>query len=217
MYAAAAILLKGVTERPGPVLTERELLRVVIDFANDGSLGDPLIRAPGIRFLPPHGAGPNWQPTAADVVPPERLTNVRAQLRADLAAAIGKGFTPPDAQRIRAAAREVVAIPIDYESVSTRTRPRQRYVRTRWYFIPMSLEAILARAVLWLRDETLGLGADLRQCALQRCRAFFFASEKAKARGRPRIYCRDDHMNEAHEATGAERTRKWRERASKHK
>jgi len=211
--------LQGTAEHPGPTLTERELLGLVVDFANDGKLSRPLLDAPGLRFIPPYNAPADWLPTSADLTPDEqlRLATLREQLRLDLASALRKGFTPQDSRRIREAAKQMVALPVDYEAVSTRTRPRQRHIHTRWYYVPLSLEAILARAVLWLRDETLGLGADLKQCSLGSCGNFFFRSDKAKTRGRPRIYCSVEHMQQAHEATGPERTRRWRAKVAKHK
>jgi hypothetical protein len=218
LHQAAAILLQGIHEQPSPALTERELLHHVVDFANGKMPAGPLI-APGVRVLPPRPVQ-SGRPNIIDVVPTDELERQRMQLREDLAAAVGKGLPPQTVERLRKAALQMVDMTVAHEFERTRSRPRLRYLRARRYYLPMNLDAILAHSVLLLRDETLALGGDLKQCALPHCRRFFFSSETAKRlgeksgkpRGRPRaLFCSDEHMREAHQATGAARTRKWRE------
>jgi len=241
MQDAAATILKGARGQPGPALTERELLQLVVNFANGGKLAGPLLHAPGVRFLVPlerSQDGQRWvagtldhDPTAADVAPTEHLAQLRAQLTQDLASAIGKGLPQKDLDRLKSAASQMVATPA-YEIQQQRqgrSYAQRRHLHVRWHYVPLSLEATLALAVLWLRDDDLKLGADLKRCKLETCGRFFFSSARAEQTGKqagrpPELYCDNAHMIEAHKATAAERTRRWREKkmskvagAAKHK
>jgi len=145
----------------------------------------------------------------ATVAPTKQAIALQTQLRKDLAAVVspGSGLPHKAAQRVKREAEEqLVGIPT-YE---IRTEDRTT-VNVRWEYAPLRFTGVIAHGVLLLLDEKKGLGTRVKRCTVKACNRFFLAPTTG---GRPRETC------EAHVGTGAERTRRWRERkaaAAKHK
>jgi hypothetical protein len=208
VHAAAQTILRAATENPGPAISERDLLRLAIDFLNEGRLSGPLLFAPGVRVIKPLGAGADWIPTPADVTPSKWLEGIQQQLRHDFSA-MAMGTIKRDAiVRLMKDASQMVATP-----TFTVERRQSRSLRVNWHYIPTSLEAVLSYAALLLRDDARGFGNDLKRCSLEACGIFFFSSDQSKETGKPRErFCKKEHMDQKHRSTSAARTRKWRER-----
>jgi hypothetical protein len=222
---ATAVFLKIKAGADVPAVSEPQFLRDVVAFANDGTLGGVLLCAPDVRVTEPlrieskYLARVDGKPIDAArmvaheippthfVSPPERQAELRAQLNADLKAALAHKLAPQDIERLIYAAEQMVAVPA-YELEGRRSK---RHLRTRMRYWPMSLESILSHAVMLLLDDKRELAADLKQCQLKRCGQFFFVSDHKKHTGRPRTsYCSDEHRDEAHKATSYARVLKWR-------
>ena len=223
MQNAAATLSKGISERSGPALSERDLTRYVIRFANGAALEGPLAAAPDVLTLSALApVGQTQSPRA------QYIERHRAELRKHLAAGIAKGPFPHTLfLELRAAALQMVDCTRDFIQEHS-GRPRRVSIRSPRFYMPLSLSAVLAHAVLKLKDDSLGLGVDLKQCTLRSCNdskpRFFFRSEtrpenaKHPKRGRPREYCSDECTKKAHELTGPKRSREARARkTAKHK
>lgn len=204
---AKATVLEAAREQPGPSLSERELLQLVLNLANGQTPEGPLLYAPGLRLIPsPHGA-PVLTPSSL-----ETIGGVREKLREDLVGAMGPGLPVARFEQLKTLAAAMVAVPT-YDIQKGRTR----LLHVRWRYMPTSLESILAYAVLLLRDESEGrkFGDDLKRCKLDSCQIFFFSSDRSEPTGKPReSYCTREHMLEAHRQTSTERVRRWR---AKHK
>ena len=204
----AVAVIVAALKQGGPALTERELLGHVVDFANGEDLAGPLASAPD---LPP--ALPPIDRLTGEQRPGrlEFLKKHRADLRTALGYAVGKGLPPAIFDELRQQALQMVDTTVDIIP-EKKGRPRLQSLRFRRSYFPMTLQSILARTVLLLRDKTLDLGSDLKQCALPSCaRPFFFvATDGRTPRGRPRLYCSDEHMDEGNRLNTAARMRKLR-------
>jgi hypothetical protein len=185
-------------------LSEKQLLQLVIDFANRGSVKGPLLLQAHLDGLALS------QPTAFGEIVVESSdgsTELRRQLRRDLAATLSEEISEHHIARLKTLASELVAVPV-YDV------KRKLNVRSQWSYVPLRFEALLAHAVLLLLDdERLELRADLARCKLDSCQIFFLSSERSSSTGRRRKdYCCDEHMLEAHSNTSANRTLDWRAR-----
>jgi hypothetical protein len=211
VQAAAETILsaqKGYALAP---LSEGDLIRLGLAFANAGTLDGPLLRAPGVRVLPPLGAASDWVPTSADVVSDEKLAETRTRFRQNINAAIRSTASPQSLDRLKEAAAAMVAVPTF--RVECRLR---RALRVAWHYIPTNLESILAYVVLLLLDEERGFGTDLKSCSLPECGLLFFSSDRTAKTGRPRErFCTEEHMHEAHRRTSAARTQRYRKRKAR--
>src|SRR3984957_12498416 len=164
MQRAVETIYRGVSEYTGQALSERDLLRYVVKFANGGLLEGPPATAPAV---PP--------PAVADAInsqtgePRNYEANFtaghRAELRKNLALAIGKKELP---RHVFAAALHMIDTAKEIVP-QFRGRPRRHSLHIRRFYMPLSLNGILARAVLLLREDSLGLGEDLKQCRLATC------------------------------------------------
>jgi len=189
---AVATLVEFAATSNAPNITEKSLVRAVVNFANTGQARDlpgaPVIIVNGQSFC---------------LASPE-MDALRAQLQNDLTAVVQDALAGSTLQRLRKDSSRMVQVPIHEMSLGV---PTYRY-------FPMDLSAVLAHTVLMLRDKAKnGLGKDLKQCKLAGCGQFFLSSDMVadtSKGGRPRErFCKPEHMAAA-QTPGAERTRQWR-------
>jgi hypothetical protein len=200
---AVLTVIAAVERSPGPVVTERELVQSVIEFANSATITGVLRHVPGLRGLPINGE--------MYIVITDELRHRSEELKKELAASIRGDLPGPTVARLRKSARRMVLVP-NYEI-------ERGTLQTKYRHLPADLDAVLAYILLLLRDHGEGmLGADLKQCVLPGCGRIFLASDQVvdpSAAGRRRHrYCSPEHMA-AGQTSGAERTRKWRENKAK--
>ena len=201
-----------------PAVSESDLLRLALGFANEPVLRGALLRVPMPGMHGNHVlielSRLKGLPLSLDVSGDPELVRVRRQFREDLAAVIDT-LPARTVSRLKRDGARVVLVP-RYAFAAGR-------LRVTYHHIPENLEAALAFCVLLLRDDSRPFRADFARCKLQRCGKFFFRSDTAKGQGRQRqAYCCDEHMLEQHRSTGAlrvqrHRARKAAEAASKHK
>lgn len=191
--------------------SEADLLRQVVAFANDGKargvvLDIMMSMQPEVAELLRKG-GFELTVTVSDNSDGARE---HTQLRQDLSEVIqaGEGFLSPEtASRLMSSSRRMALVP-RYESV-------RGELRTSYSFFPESLGAMLAYAVLLLRDKARPFREDFARCKLERCQVYFYRSDRLDQTGRSgRDYCCPEHMTERHRQTGAERVRRTRDRVS---
>jgi hypothetical protein len=201
-----------------PAVSEGDLLRTAVEFANTPALRGVLLHVPGLKL--PRSIAEESRERGLDLSlhisgDPE-LSAVRERYREDLTAVIEAGSDALPARtisRLKQAAARIVLIP--------RYGFTNGDLRVSYHYLPESLEAALAYSVLLLRDNSRPFRADFARCKLERCSRFFFRSDTAKGQSRQRqFYCCDDHMLEKHRATGALRVQRHRAKkasAAKHK
>ncbi len=219
--AVAAVLAIADASTEPPV-SESDLLRLAIGFANESALRGALLRVPMPGMRGNHAlielSRLKGLPLSLDVSGDPDLVRVREQFREDLAAVIDAGDDALPARTVSRLKRDgarVVRVP-RYAFAAGRLRVTEHH-------IPESLDAVLAFCVLLLRDDSRPFRADFARCKLKRCGKFFFRSDTVKGQGRQRqAYCCDEHMLEQHRATGALRVQRHRAReavkaAAKHK
>lgn len=188
-------------------LSARAFEEFILEFAN-GKRGQPL---PGplaashdVLALPALPAA-GWEESRRT----QFIEHHRAELREHLAMSIGSRQLPaPVFEALSSAAREMLDPVSGYEMKRTAKGAKQRFPQALRFYIPSKLSALLAHGVLMFCDDRLGLGKALKRCAY--CSDFFLAPP----RGRPRLFCSDEHSQLHHQATGPQRTAKWR---AKHK
>lgn len=210
MQKAAELIVAWAAQHAatGPSLTDRAFEEFLIEFAN-GKRGDPLpgplAAAHDVLALPALPAV-GWEESLRT----QFIERQRAELREHLALSIGRRQLPaPVFEALSSAARHMLEPVSGYEMKRTAKGAKQRFPQALRLYIPLKLSAVLAHGVLMFADDRLGLGKALRRCPY--CGGFFLAP----SRGRPRLFCTDEHSQLHHQATGPQRTAKWR--ASKHK
>jgi hypothetical protein len=195
-----------------PSVTEAKFARLVVHFANTGQLTGALLTTPGLRVLVPMDSG-GKKLVQRDVVmghvPTEELERLRKRLREVLTAITRDTVGAKDLQWLSDDASALKIEP------SYQVDKHGKLTATYTYF-PPGISAAISYGVLVIADTARALRADLKQCRLERCGCFFFSSDSPAATGRDRArYCTPEHMIEAHKATSAERTRRWRERKAR--
>jgi hypothetical protein len=210
VHKAASLIVAWVAAHPsGPSLSARGFEESIIEFAN-GKRGDAL---PGALagshdvLALPALAPVGWEESRRT----QFIERHRVDLREHLGILSSKRQIPPALfQALSSAARFMLDPLSGYEMQRTVKGAKQRFPQPSRFYIPLKLSAVLAHGVLMFADERLGLGKALKRCAY--CSDFFLAP----SRGRPRLFCKDEHAQLHHQATtGPERTRKWR--AKQHK
>ncbi len=186
-----------VARTEGPTITEKELVRLVINFANTGQPRG----LPGTRVLEMGGQ--------TFVLQSPEIDEQCAELKKNLAAIVRGELSGPAVNRLRKEASRMVLVPTH----------EPRNATTKFRHIPLDPAAVLAHTILLLRDQSKGtLGADLKRCQLPGCGIFFLSSDKvtdASRGGRKRErFCSDEHMDAA-QTPGAVRTREWRKNKAK--
>jgi len=182
-------------ERGEKPTSEADLLRQVLDYANDeparGAVSAVLAQAKADAFLRVSG-------------------HVEKQLRADLAQIAEAGEEPIAvdlAERVFANAARMVMVP-HYGKAA-------RAPVMKYFYFPEGPEGVFAHALLILRDKEKPFRSDFARCKLERCGKFFFRSDRVVEKGRSgRSYCCDEHMHEQHRMTSTARVQKHR---AKHK
>lgn len=192
---AVATLLGADESTEAPAITQKDLVRRVLEFANTGRPEG----LPGARVLTQGGR------TFLLNTPEQDAQH--AELRKDLAAIVRGELSGPAVARLLKQAR--------YVTVSGYELARGALRRVERQFV-QDLSPVLADVLLLVRSEP-ALQKDVRQCRLPGCGRFFLASdhvEDPSSPGRRRHkYCSPEHMA-AGQNTSAERTRRWR---SQHK
>lgn len=206
LMSAVGTILETVGSAAAPTLSEKDLARTVVEFANTGIAR----HLPGTRVL--HSNGQTF------VMAWDSLDRDLADLRKDLSAIVRGELPGPSVARLRRQAGRVVLVPtFEIERGNVQRKDR---------VLPLDPQAVVAFVLLMLRDQRTAIGADLKQCRLPVCGKFFLASDQVagpSARGRRRSrFCCDDHMEQG-QTPGAERTRRYRvglaerQAAAKHK
>ena len=200
-------VLKLARSGGGPTLSERELLEQSVEFANSGALTGALLHIPGL-LLPKRIMEDSLERglhVAIYVAGNPQQAKWLEQFREDLASCFTAAdrLPFPTANRLKKEAGRMVMVPT-YAMVNGS-------LRVTYHFLPESLPALLAYAILVLRDESKEFKADFARCKLARCGKYFFISEVPQGPGRHRkSYCCAEHMKEQHKSTGAERVKKHR-------
>lgn len=194
-----------------PAITEERFTRLCVEFANSGQLTGPLLRIPGVRLLVAVGSFTDKRLSRGAVaghLPSPELEALRKQFRADLTAIVGGRLDGRNLRRLAAAASKVHITPAYTVDSDGKLHSSFRYQHE-------NAAAAIAYGTLLVADEGRTFRADLRQCCLKSCGRFFFKTDTPAATGRDRDrYCEPAHREEAHKATSAARTRRWR---AKHK
>lgn len=189
-------------------ITEERYTRLVVEFANTGQLTGALLRVPGIRLLVPLESftGKVERNVVVGHVSTEELERLRGRLREGLSAIAQDTIGKEDLRKFGAEASELKIEPTyDFDDTGRLT--------ASYHYFPPGASAAIAYGVMLLADAARPFRGDLKQCRLTTCGRFFFSSDSPAATGRDRArYCTPEHMLEAHRATSAERTRKWRKR-----
>jgi hypothetical protein len=179
-----------------PVISERELFRRVVAFANTGR-PDGL---PGARTLTVNGQ--TFWVVAPNVDPGKQHT----ELCKHLGEIVAGGLSATSTARLCAAATHVV--------VKSYHRERGKVIARDRHFVGDHIEKGIADVLL--RE---GLAKDLKRCQLPGCGRYFLASDQPHEEGargrRPYLYCSDPHRAEAKKSAGANRTARWRARRAK--
>lgn len=204
LQGALKTVLDVAEQSKSPALSEGELSRAVVEFANQGVLRGPLLFVPGLAIP---AAFFQTGMKQLDVTMDPVLPAQRDQLRKDLAAVVAGQVAARTISRLRKSARRIVMTPGGASGRSV-------------HYLPESMEALLAHVVGKLRDDAVSDGGDLRQC--KTCGLFFFSSDRTRETGRPReAYCSNECMLQQHRSDSAERVRRYRERqrlkAAKHR
>jgi hypothetical protein len=122
-----------------------------------------------------------------------------------------------DRERARTELQEEVRAGLEYVHVDAKLSWDGRRSRTDLIYTWRYLEGLAAIVLMWLLEDTddrMSLGNLLRECKYKDCGRLFLSS--APPGGGPiRAYCKATHRVRAMEATGAERTRRWRERKAR--
>jgi hypothetical protein len=192
---AVAAILKGVETVGAPAISQKELVRRVLECANTGQPRG----LPGARTMEVNGQ--------TFVLISDELQQQCAELKKQLGILTrGDDLAGPTIKRLQHEAGRMVLVPtFEIEGGELHTKFRH---------LPLDLQAVLAHTLLSLRDRGKGTpGADVKRCALPGCGRFFLASDLVRdpsAAGRRRSrYCSGEHML-AGQTPGAERTAKWR-------
>jgi hypothetical protein len=208
MQQAAATIVAWVAKHgAGASLSARAFEEFILEFAN-GKRGDPLpgplAAAHDVLALPALPRG-DWEESRRT----QFIEHHRTELRERLALLGGGRQLPtPLFEALSSAAREMLDPVTGYEIKRSVKGAKQRFPQALRFYIPSKLTALLAHGVLMFCDDRLGLGKGLKRCTY--CSNFFLAP----SRGRPRLFCSDEHSQLHHQASGPQRTAKWR---AKHK
>ena len=191
---AITTILDAVTGNLAPTFSERDLVRLVIAFANTGRPTG----LPGSRVM---SVGGQTFTVITNELPPQHV-----ELQRDLSAIVAGELSGPAAARLRKHAGCQVLVPV-FEL-------RRGVTLTRYRHLTSDLAATVSYVLLRVHSDV-GLRDDVKRCRLAGCGRFFLASDDVKdptAPGRRRHrYCTPEHMTEA-QTSGAERTRRYRER-----
>ena len=189
---AAELVCTAMAASEGPLLSEQQFLRELVDFANTGVIGNVLASVPGL---------------SRDV---GALDNLHRTFRADLQSLVDDGrLSKADRRRIYRAADRVLMMPRTADDGAL-----------RYQYLPLSAESAVAHAMRLLIDPAKPqLREDLKQCQWRDCnriedarqlahvRRFFFVSERREAQAAagkemtgkaPDRYCSPEHMRAAH-------------------
>jgi hypothetical protein len=195
-----------------PAVTEARFTRLVAEFANSGQLTGVLLRIPGVRLLSAIDKTGRAIPGGIHGhIPTPELDALREQLRADLTAITQDKLDGRNLRRLTTAAAKVQITP-KYEIDS------QGKLIFTYQYLPESPAAAISYGTLLMADQGRPFRRDLKKCQREGCGRFFFSSDSPALTGRDRSrFCTPEHMDEHHKSTSAERVRRWRERAAKHK
>jgi hypothetical protein len=190
---AVATILEATESGDAPVITQKDLVRRVLAFANTGRP----VGLPGARVMT------SGDRTFLTYTPEQDAQH--AELRKDLTAIVKGELSAPAVARLRKQARYVTVRSYVLERGAPRPVERQ--------FVN-DLGPVLADVLLHVRGDE-ELRKDVRQCRLPGCGRFFLASDQVtdpSAPGRRRYkFCSHEHMNLA-QTPGAKRTAEYRKR-----
>jgi hypothetical protein len=199
---AIVTLVDAASSSSAPAIEEKELVRRVLQFANTGQPKG----LPGVRTAE-HGG-------QSFVLLPPDVEKWQVELRKDLGSVIKDELSGPAAARLRKQAARQVMVPVfQFERGALQISYRHFVGEAEG----MGLQTVLAFVVLRVLSNE-RLREDVKQCRLAGCERFFLASDEltdSSAPGRRRYrYCSPEHMAKA-QTSGAERTRRWREKSKK--